>query len=192
MCIGLWNRRFCNHWISRDAIVQYITTEAEDGRFSFPCPICRPKRCSRCVYHALSQREEGCCYISPKQIRSLLSEKQMERLLELQEKSFRTVNRDSIVQCPHPDCQYFYVLGPEDIAAADPSTGVLSRVHPLNCYRCRVVVVLSTPRASHRVSMQYPVEVTLFIIYIQLSFRVTMIVCECTPEPFSTTDFLAL
>ena len=84
MCIGQWNRRFCNHWVSRDALVQYIVTEAEDGRFSFQCPVCRPERCARCVYHASSQREEGCCYISQKQIRSLLSPEQLDRLLEVQ------------------------------------------------------------------------------------------------------------
>lgn len=44
----------------------------------------------------------------------------------LQEKSFRTINRDAIVQCPHPDCQYYCVLGPED-AAAGTSTGALHR-----------------------------------------------------------------
>lgn len=92
VCIGQWNRKFCNHWVSRDALVQYIVTEAEDGRFSFLCPVCRPKRCARCVYHAPSQREEGCCYISPKQIRSVLSEEQMNRLLELQVQLHRTVH----------------------------------------------------------------------------------------------------
>lgn len=175
MCIGMWNRRFCNHWVSHDALVQYIITEAEDGRFSFRCPVCSPKRCSRCVYHASSQREEGCCYISPKQIRSVLSEEQMERLLELQEKSFRTVNRDSIVQCPHPDCQYFYVLGPEDMAAAGPSNGVLLRcvencllecigalLLRFNCsalQRCGAVVL----EHSTQCILKYPLQLCLYI-----------------------------
>lgn len=37
------------------------------------------------------------------------------RVLYLQEQWYRTANRDTIVQCPHPDCQFFYAIEAEDL-----------------------------------------------------------------------------
>lgn len=41
------------------------------------------------------------------------------RLLFLQEQWYRTANKDKIVQCPHPDCQFFYALEAEDLGGGD-------------------------------------------------------------------------
>lgn len=79
-CIGQWSKRCCNHWISTDAVVQYVCQEAEEQRFRMRCPVCAAARCERCALHGGgAQRDGGCCYIPPRQIRELLSEDQMAR-----------------------------------------------------------------------------------------------------------------
>lgn len=111
--MGQWNRRFCNHWISQGALVQHIRTKAEDGCFDFACPVCAMKRCPRCANHATLHHKGRWCFVPPSQLRALLSHEQHGRILHLQEKAFRNASKDKIVQCPHPECDYFYVVEPD-------------------------------------------------------------------------------
>lgn len=113
MCVGQWNRRFCNHWVSKEALIQHIRTKAEDGSFDWACPVCAVTRCPRCAFHAPTQHQSRCCFVPASQLRALLSQDQHERILDLQEKAFRNANREKIVQCPHQECQYYYVLDPD-------------------------------------------------------------------------------
>eukprot|EP00892_Ulva_mutabilis_P001064 jgi/Ulvmu1/10959/UM007_0138.1 len=138
-CVGQWSRWMCNHWVSKEALVQYIVTEAEEQRFRMRCPLCASERCGRCAQHG---QRDGCCYIPQRQIRGLLSEEQMARLLYLQEQWYRTANKDKIVQCPHPDCKFFYALEAEDAEPAAPGEdGEQSRWHEgrdMWCDTCRI------------------------------------------------------
>lgn len=95
-CIGQWSKRCCNHWISTDAVVQYICQEAEEQRFRMRCPVCSAARCERCALHGgAAQRDGGCCYIPPRQIRELLSEDQMARCGPLRLHAQRLQGSDS-------------------------------------------------------------------------------------------------
>lgn len=77
--MGQWSKATCNHWISKEALVQYICTQAEDQPFRMRCPVCAVARCDRCTLHSTNPRDEGCCCIPPRQIRAVLSEDQMAR-----------------------------------------------------------------------------------------------------------------
>lgn len=33
VCIGLWNKKFCNHWVNKEALVQHLCARAQQGVF---------------------------------------------------------------------------------------------------------------------------------------------------------------
>ena len=35
--------------------------------------------------------------------------------MEGQQKHYRNINKDAIVQCPHPDCNFWYTVEQEDM-----------------------------------------------------------------------------
>eukprot|EP00892_Ulva_mutabilis_P005990 jgi/Ulvmu1/3763/UM175_0011.1 len=109
-CIGQWSALMCNHWVSTHALVEYILHEAQHHRFHMRCPVCAVERCDRCAQHSTDSEGDGCCYVPEKQIRSLLSPKQLTKVHTLQERRYCMANREAIVQCPHPDCTFFYAV----------------------------------------------------------------------------------
>lgn len=45
------------------------------------------------------------------------------RVLTAQERHYRNVNKDKVVQCPHPDCDFWYAVEDADVATADVAAG---------------------------------------------------------------------
>jgi hypothetical protein len=41
------------------------------------------------------------------------------RVLKAQEQHYRNVNKDKIVQCPHPDCNFWYDINKEDVVVSN-------------------------------------------------------------------------
>jgi hypothetical protein len=74
--VGNFKKDFCNHLISRKALQQWILSEADSNRFAFPCPVCKVTRCDQCSGHGSIAT---CCFIPQHQIKSLLTEEEMQR-----------------------------------------------------------------------------------------------------------------
>jgi hypothetical protein len=78
VCIGQWNKRWCNHWVSMDALKKHILEMAEQGHYTFACPVCWAERCNRCGNHdVLGSGSLPCCALPPRQVRALLTDQEM-------------------------------------------------------------------------------------------------------------------
>jgi hypothetical protein len=78
------HRRWCNHWISREALRQYILGEVDEQRFQFACPECKADACARCALHPAGIGGDAAaaaphCYVPPRQIRAVLSAEEHNR-----------------------------------------------------------------------------------------------------------------
>ena len=79
-CVGNFNKHFCNHWFSHEALVMYIMAEAEQQRFGFPCPTCKAEKCPQCEKHnPCDTSGTRFCHIPQAQIRALLTPEQLEK-----------------------------------------------------------------------------------------------------------------
>ena len=77
-CVGLYSKRCCNHWVSWDALKEYISHQVSEclDPAAVPCPQCLAEPCEKCAAHGQRQSATGhkLCCIPVRQVRSFLSE----------------------------------------------------------------------------------------------------------------------
>lgn len=76
-CVGMYNKRCCNHWVSEEALKEYISHQVSEtlNPATVPCPQCLAERCVKCASHG-QQTAAGVhvCCVPERQVRSFLSQ----------------------------------------------------------------------------------------------------------------------
>lgn len=109
-CTGLYNAHCCNHWVSSEALEQYIDREVSQSLnvSTVPCPQCLAEPCAKCATHGVkSARGVTLCCIPEQQVRSLLSEELMVRVAKRAFSVYREAHMGQTVKCPKPTCDYW-------------------------------------------------------------------------------------
>ena len=76
-CVGMYSKRCCNHWVSEEALKEYISHQVSEtlNPATVPCPQCLAERCEKCASHGQQTANEvKVCCVPERQVRSFLSQ----------------------------------------------------------------------------------------------------------------------